>query len=97
MWLIAFLATIAVVWILAYQGAGAAVWIGVLVASLITVTLATGIPWYLSTPLWIGATAAVLLLGVPAIRQRYVTALLLRQFRKVIPPMSRTEREALEA
>jgi len=97
MWLIAFLVTIAVVWILAYQGAGAAVWIGVLVASLVTVTLATGIPWYLSTPLWVGATAAVLLLGVPAIRQRYVTALLLRQFRKVIPPMSRTEREALEA
>ncbi len=97
MWFIALLITITLIWILAYQGAGAAVWIGVLLASLVAVTLATEIPWYLSTPLWLGATAAVLLLGVPAIRQRYVTALLLRQFRKVIPPMSRTEREALEA
>ncbi len=60
-------------------------------------TLATGIPWYLSTPLWLGAAAVVLLLGVPAIRRRYITSALLRQFRKVIPPMSRTEQEALQA
>ena len=97
MWFMALLLTIALVWFLAYQGAGTGTWIGVLMASLVTVTLATGIPWYLSTPLWLGATAVVLLLGVPAIRRRYVTAALLEQFRKVIPPMSRTEQEALEA
>ncbi|RTZ76642.1 MAG: acyl-CoA dehydrogenase [Gammaproteobacteria bacterium] len=85
------------VWFLAYQGAGTGTWISVLVASLVTVTLATGIPWYLSTPLWLGAAAVVLLLGVPAIRRRYITSALLRQFRKVIPPMSRTEQEALQA
>ena len=97
MWFMALLLTIALVWFLAYQGAGTGTWIGVLMASLVAVTLATGIPWYLSTPLWLGATAVVLLLGVPAIRRRYVTAALLEQFRKVIPPMSRTEQEALEA
>lgn len=97
MWFTALLITIALVWFLAYQGAGTSIWIGVLVASLVSVTLATEIPWYLSTPLWLGATAAVLLLGVPAIRRRYITAALLKQFRKVIPAMSRTEREALEA
>ena len=36
-------------------------------------------------------------LGVPSIRQRHVTAPLFRQFRKVMPPMSQTEQEALEA
>ncbi len=97
MWLTALLATLAIVWFLAYQGAGAALWIGVLLASLVTVTLASDLPWYLTTPLWLGAAALVLLLGVPAIRQRQVTTRLLRQFQKVIPPMSRTEREALEA
>jgi len=97
MWFMALLLTIALVWFLAYQGAGTGTWIGVLMASLVTVTLATGIPWYLSTPLWLGATTVVLLLGVPAIRRRYITAVLLERFRKVIPPMSRTEQEALEA
>ncbi len=97
MWIIGLIATVALVWFLAYQGAGATLWSSALIAGLVAVTLATDISWYASLPLWLLATAAVLLLGVPRLRRRYVTAPLLRQFRKVMPAMSDTEREALEA
>ncbi len=97
MTLLGLLMTVAVVWALAYWGAGASLWIGAFAAGLTGFTLGTDIRWYVSVPLWVLATAAVLLLGVPRIRRRYVTAPLLRQFRKVMPGMSQTEREALEA
>ncbi|HHI76318.1 MAG TPA: acyl-CoA dehydrogenase [Gammaproteobacteria bacterium] len=97
MWLTGLILTLGIVWVLAYQGAGASLWIGALFAGLTAVTLATDIQWYVSLPLWLAAAAAVLLLGVPRIRRRHVTAPLLRQFRRVMPAMSSTEREALEA
>ncbi|WP_457668715.1 acyl-CoA dehydrogenase [Thiolapillus sp.] len=97
MWFIGLVSTLAIVWYLAYQGAGASLWIAVLISSLVAVTLATDIQWYISTPLWLVAAALIVILGVPAMRQRIITRRLLKQFRKVMPAMSRTEREALEA
>ncbi|MCC6198181.1 MAG: acyl-CoA dehydrogenase family protein, partial [Burkholderiales bacterium] len=43
----------------------------------------------------VAATVAVL--GVPALRRRLVSDQVLRVYRKVMPPMSQTERDALEA
>ncbi len=97
MWFLFTIGTLALIWTLAYQGAGATVWMSVFGAGLVSVSLITHIPWYLSLPLWLIATALVLFLGVPAIRRRFITARLLRQFRKVVPKMSQTEKEALEA
>ncbi len=97
MMLTGLLITIGAVWALAYWGPGISIWVGAFAVGLTSVTLGTDIRWYVSVPLWLFATAAVLLLGVPHIRRRYITAPLLRQFRKVMPGMSRTEREALEA
>ena len=89
--------TLLAVWILAYQGARPALWLGLLLASLAAVTLFTDVPWTLTVPLWLGTGALVLMLGVPGLRARWITAPLLRQFRRVMPPLSDTEREALEA
>ncbi|WP_456408206.1 acyl-CoA dehydrogenase [Thiolapillus sp.] len=97
MWILGFVSTLILVWILAYQGAGASLWIAVLISSLVAITLATDIQWYISTPLWLIAAALILILGVPAMRQKIITSRLLKQFHKVMPGMSRTEREALEA
>ena len=97
MWLIGLLATIAVVWSLAYWGAGTGIWIAALAVGLTLVTLGTPLSWYVATPVWLVCASLVLLLGVPRIRRRYITAPLFRQFRKVMPPMSTTEQEALEA
>ena len=63
------------------------VWIAAATAALVISTVATPLAWYVATPLWLLTSALVLLLGVPAVRRRYVTEPLLRQFRKVMPPM----------
>ena len=91
MWISGLLLTIAVVWALAYWGAGTGVWIAALAAGLTVFTLGTAVSWYVAIPAWLLSAAAVLLLGVPRIRRRHVTAPLFRQFRKVMPPMSQTE------
>jgi len=97
MWIIGLAFTVAAVWTLAYWDVAATAWIAAFAIGLTFATLATDINWYTALPLWLVATGCVLLLGVPRIRRQYVTALLFKQFRKVIPPMSQTEKEALDA
>jgi acyl-CoA dehydrogenase len=97
MWIAGFLMTVGTIWVLAYIGANSLTWIGAFLLGLGLVTFGTGISWYVSLPLWLAATAIVLLLGVPRLRRRHITAPLLQQFRRVMPPMSQTEKEALEA
>ena len=97
MWIFGLLLTIAVVWALAYWGAGTGMWIAAFAGGLAVFTVGTNVDWYVALPVWGLSTAFVVLLGVPRIRRHYVTAPLFRQFRKVMPPMSQTEQEALEA
>ena len=97
MWIFGLIVTLALVWALAYWGAGTGLWIATLAGGLAVFTVGTEVSWYVAAPVWLTSTALVLLLGVPRIRQRYVTAPLFRQFRRVMPPMSQTEQEALEA
>ena len=52
--------------------------------------------WALS-PVWLVFVAAALLLGVPTIRRQFISGPFLQQFRRMMPAMSDTEREALEA
>lgn len=97
MWILGLAMTIATIWALAYWGAGTGLWIATLAAGLAVFTVGTDVAWYVAAPVWLLAAALVLLLGVPRIRQRHVTAPLFRQFRRVMPPMSPTEQEALDA
>ena len=97
MWLLAFVLTIGVLWALAYRGAGAAVWTATLAAGVGLLSAQPAVSGWLLLPVWGVAALLVLFLAVPKIRQRYVTAPLFRQFRRVMPPMSQTEQEALEA
>lgn len=53
-------------------------------------------PWVL-LPAWVVFTGAVLLLAVPPIRRSLVSGPVMRLFRSIMPPVSATEREALEA
>ena len=49
------------------------------------------------TPVWLVFIPAVMLLCVPAIRRQVISAPILERFRSMMPAMSDTEREALEA
>jgi len=53
-------------------------------------------PWWL-VPAWLVFAAAVIVLGIPALRLRLVSNPLMRRFQRMMPAMSDTEREALEA
>jgi acyl-CoA dehydrogenase len=97
MWFPILIVTLGIVWMLAYHGAGATIWLSILLGSMLLVTLSTDTSWYLAAPLWLITASVVLLMGVPHIRRRYVTLPLLLQFRKVMPTMSQTEKEALDA
>ena len=97
MWITAFVLSVALIWALAYWGAGTGVWIATLATALTAFTFGADFGWQITLPLWLTAATLVVFLGIPHVRQRYVTAPLFRQFKKVMPPMSQTEREALEA
>ena len=82
---------------LAYQRA--AFWVWTLMAGLVLLTLAASVE---PGPVWSGVIALLFLapasvLNIPWLRRACVTAPALAAFRKALPPMSSTEREAIEA
>jgi acyl-CoA dehydrogenase len=91
------LAVIAVKWILAYHRANAYAWTAALAAG------AAFLTWFTSVPLgWIGAAwAGVALFGALAIvkplRRAIVTGLIFGIYKKILPQVSQTEQEALDA
>ena len=91
------LLTLLAIWSLAYFKAKLPVWTAVF-AVLLALAMFTGNPespfWRL---IWLIFLAAAVVLNVPAIRRHLISKPLLSIFRKMLPPISRTEREALEA
>src|SRR5664279_2588023 len=82
---------------LSYVNVGGVVWSLALAAALAVAWVAHALPPWLTLAL---ATAFVLLaipLNVPALRRALISDAILAAFRKVLPPMSQTEREAIEA
>lgn len=97
MTLLALTAVFAAAWALAYHGAGITMWMSALGIALGIATLNGNLTLATAIPLWTVGIALATVLGVPKFRQRWLTRPLLRQFKKVMPPMSQTEKEALEA
>jgi acyl-CoA dehydrogenase len=97
MWILALLFSVVALWAMAYRGAGAVAWVIALATAVAVLTLLGGLPWYVDLPVLLLAAGAAAVFSVPALRHRLITTPLLRQFRRVMPVMSLTEREALEA
>ncbi|MDT8386788.1 MAG: acyl-CoA dehydrogenase [Thiogranum sp.] len=53
-------------------------------------------PWFLA-PVWLLLIPSAAVVSVPRLRQQVISAPLLERFRKMMPAVSETEREALEA
>jgi len=60
-------------------------------------TLAGGFSPFWGLLVWSAFALPSVLFGVPGIRLAWLSKPLLRRIRKVLPPMSRTERDAIEA
>ncbi len=94
LWLFAILVALVA---LAYVQASGWMWTAVLGAALGVAWAGSLLPLVALTPLAVALVAAALVLGLAPLRRSFVSAPLLRVFRKVMPPMTRTESEALAA
>ncbi len=72
-------------------------WIGAIGVYLLLWPSLHSVNAWLLTPAWLIFLPVAAVLGVPALRRKVISAPVLRLFRKLMPTVSDTEREALEA
>ncbi len=84
-------------WGLAYGAARSIVWMLVPPILLISLQLAGLLTPIFAIPLWLAYGTTVFFYLLPDLRQQWITSPLLKAFRKVMPAMSDTEKEALNA
>ena len=91
------LAAIAVAWALAYHRANGLAWSVALAAGAAWLTWATGTPLYALTAIWvaIGVFAAISI--VKPLRRALVTRPIFGIYKRILPQISQTEQEALDA
>jgi len=82
--------------VLAYHRAKAIIWTTSFAVLLVVLTGLYGLGACMNT-LWGGFILYALVVNIPAIRQILITNHILKIYRKILPPMSRTEKEALDA
>jgi acyl-CoA dehydrogenase len=82
---------------LAYVNAGGVAWTAAFAAALAVAWAAALLPVWASIGLATALVVVAVPLLVPTLRRALVSDALLAVFRKVMPPMSQTEREAIEA
>src|SRR5258708_407537 len=95
--LIAFGAVIAVVWALAYFCAPAWLWTAVAAVWLVALAFCPAASPVVLTLAWIILAIVAVLLNPGPIRRAVLGAPLLDLFRRILPQMSSTEKEALDA
>ncbi|MES2662863.1 MAG: acyl-CoA dehydrogenase [Pseudomonadota bacterium] len=82
---------------LAYVGAPAIGWVATLGVATIYYSFFADAPVWLAIMLWVLYIPTAVFLCIPRIRQRVLTKPIFSWYRKVLPPLSETEREAMEA
>jgi len=91
------LTVVGAAWLLAAKQAPAWLWAAGIAAGLaVWPSLHHVSPWTLA-PLWLAFIPAAVIGGIPAVRRRVVSGAAMRHFQRLMPAISNTEREALEA
>ncbi len=72
-------------------------WTGVVAAVFLLAGMSGALSGPIAVVLWVGFAVVATILNVPDLRRRLLSAPLLGRIRKVLPPISDTEREAIEA
>jgi acyl-CoA dehydrogenase len=93
-WILALVLGIAV---LAHYRLRAPLILGAVAIFLVLMALADQVPVWLQVIFWLLLVAAALPILLPDLRRRFFTARLYAWFGRVLPPMSDTEREAIDA
>ncbi|MDX2220333.1 MAG: acyl-CoA dehydrogenase [Burkholderiales bacterium] len=95
--LLTVVALLGLIWALAFHSASAIAWTIVLGAGLITGTLIGAFGWISAPLLWTAFAIFAVIINMSALRRSLITAPIFRIYKKILPQMSDTEREALEA
>jgi acyl-CoA dehydrogenase len=95
--LFALLALLAVIWALAFLRVPLPFSTAIIAAVLVALSLWSAVGTITLLLLWPLFLAIAIPLNVTSLRRRWISAPVLNQFRRIMPAMSRTEREALEA
>src|SRR5688500_18645032 len=90
-------ATIVVLWILAYYRLSAIVWTVAIAVALALITADLRAPQWVIVALWAAFIIAALLDNPTPVRRALVSRPILGIFRRILPQMSDTERDAIEA
>ena len=91
------LAVLAAFWIFAYHRLPALVWTIAIAIGLVTLRVAGSLSQTTFTVLWVVFIIGALLLNPTPLRRALLSAPLLALFRKILPHVSQTEQEALDA
>lgn len=82
---------------LAYYKAPLFAWCLAVLAGLFALEWFIGPPVFLSLILWLSAILVMILLNIPSYRMRFFSRPLFHWFKSVLPPISATERDAIDA
>jgi acyl-CoA dehydrogenase len=85
------------IFLLSSFGGSIAAITGIFALALVALTAIGVIGGFFGGLLWLGLIAVAVVMNVPSLRQRFLSVPLLRYVRAVLPPMSQTERDAIEA
>lgn len=88
---------IAALWGLAFYRAPYKIWVPLLTVLLLVYSFFSCITWWLLLVFWVLLAVGVLFTVIPQTRKILVSKPMLKIFRHLLPPISDTEREALEA
>ena len=91
------LAAIGVAWALAYHKANGLAWSIGFAAGAAWLTWATGTPLYILTPVWIAVGVFAALSILKPLRRMIVTGPIFSLYKRILPHISQTEQEALDA
>ena len=90
-------AILAMAWLLAARHAPGWVWLALVTGYLLVWPSLHAVSAWALTPVWLVFVPVALVTGIPVVRRRVLTAPVMQLFKTMLPPMSSTEREALEA
>lgn len=91
------LVTLVLLWCLAYFRVPLLVWTLCIVVLLAAATYLLYPAWLVASLLWLGFLPIAILLNVRRLRRHFISNHILKFFKGIMPTMSTTEREALEA
>ncbi len=95
--LLSVLLVIAIVWALAYHAVSAAIWSLALGVGLFALTIGDVMPVAITGLAWLAFIAFAVIANVKSLRLSLLSVPIFRIYKKVLPQMSQTEQEALEA